>query len=88
LLAFRRQGKTAFCNLKDGLEKIQLYVAMQTVGEQLYESFKCLDLGDFIGVYGTVFNTKTGELSINVKRFEILCKAIRPLPVPKEKLVD
>lgn len=88
LLAFRRQGKTAFCNLKEGLDKIQLYVAMQTVGEIPYEAFKCLDLGDFIGVYGNVFKTKTGELSINVKRFEILCKAIRPLPVPKEKLVD
>ncbi len=88
LLAFRRQGKTAFCNLKDGEARIQLYVSKKIVGDEEYEVFKCLDLGDFIGVQGVVFKTKTGELSINVKKFEVLCKAIRPLPVPKEKMVD
>lgn len=88
LLAFRRQGKTAFCNLKDGFERIQLYVSKNVVGEEPYEAFKCLDLGDFVGVEGVVFKTRTGELSINVKSFEILCKTIRPLPVPKEKMVD
>lgn len=88
LLAFRRQGKTAFCNLKDEQYRIQLYVSKNIVGEEPYEAFKCLDLGDFIGVHGVVFKTRTGELSINVKRFEILCKATRPLPVPKEKTVD
>ena len=88
LLAFRRQGKTAFCNLKDEQYRIQLYVSKNVVGEEPYEAFKCLDLGDFIGVHGVAFKTRTGELSINVKRFEILCKATRPLPVPKEKTVD
>lgn len=88
LLAFRRQGKTAFCNLKDGLDRIQLYVSQKIVGEEPYDVFKCLDLGDFIGVQGVVFKTRTGELSVNVKSFEILCKAIRPLPVPKEKMED
>lgn len=88
LIAFRRQGKTAFCNLKDGLDRVQLYVSKNEVGEEPYEVFKCLDLGDFIGVCGVVFLTRTGELSINVKKFEILCKTTRPLPVPKEKMVD
>ncbi len=88
LLAFRRQGKTAFCNLKNERERIQLYVSKKAVGDEAYEVFKCLDLGDFIGVEGALFTTKTGELTINVKRFEVLCKAIRPLPVPKEKMVD
>ncbi len=88
LLAFRRQGKTAFCNLKDGLDRIQLYVSQKIIGEDPYAAFKCLDLGDFIGVRGVVFKTRMGELSINVKSFEVLCKAIRPLPVPKEKIVD
>ena len=88
LLAFRREGKTAFCNLKDEQYRIQLYVSKNVVGEEPYEAFKCLDLGDFIGVHGVAFKTRTGELSINVKRFEILCKATRPLPVPKEKTVD
>lgn len=88
LLAFRRQGKTAFCNLKDGRERIQLYVSQKIVGEEPYTIFKCLDLGDFIGVSGTVFVTKMGELTINVKSFEVLCKSLRPLPVPKEKVED
>ncbi len=88
LLAFRRQGKTAFCNLKDEGERIQLYVSQKIVGADEYEIFKCLDLGDFIGVEGVLFKTKTDELTINVQRFTVLCKAIRPLPVPKEKMVD
>ena len=88
LLAFRRQGKTAFCNVKQDGTKIQLYVAKKIVGDEPYEVFKCLDLGDHIGVTGVLFKTRTGELSINVKKFEVLSKSIRPLPVPKEKLVD
>ena len=88
LMAFRRQGKTAFCNLKEDTFRIQLYVSKKIVGEVPYEVFKCLDLGDIIGIRGTVFKTKTGELSVNVKYFEVLCKAIRPLPVPKEKNID
>ncbi len=88
LLAFRRQGRTAFCNLKDSINRIQLYVSQKIVGEKPYEIFKCLDLGDIVGVEGVVFRTRTGELSLNVKRFEILSKSVRPLPVPKEKTVD
>jgi len=88
LIAFRRQGKTAFCNLKEENERIQLYVAQQTLGEPAYEVFKCLDLGDFVGVEGNVFKTRTGEVSLNVKHLTVLAKTIRPLPVPKEKTVD
>jgi lysyl-tRNA synthetase class 2 len=88
LVAFRRQGKTAFCNLKEGSERLQLYVSQKIVQPDPYEIFKCLDLGDFIGVEGSLFMTRTGELSLNVKRFEVLCKTVRPLPVPKEKIVD
>ncbi|MFH2132746.1 MAG: OB-fold nucleic acid binding domain-containing protein, partial [bacterium] len=64
LVAFRRQGKTAFCNLKEGLHRIQLYVSQNIVGPESYEIFKCLDLGDFIGVKGNLFVTRTGELSV------------------------
>ncbi|MBU2647255.1 lysine--tRNA ligase [bacterium] len=88
LVAFRRQGKTAFCNLKEGLHRIQLYVSQNIVGPESYEIFKCLDLGDFIGVKGNLFVTRTGELSVNVKEFDVLGKSVRPLPVPKEKIVD
>jgi len=88
LVAFRRQGKTAFCNLKEGEHRIQLYISQKTLGVEPYEIFKCLDLGDFIGVEGTLFKTRVGELSVNVTNFTVLCKSVRPLPVPKEKIVD
>jgi len=88
IIAFRRQGKTVFCNLKQDSQKIQLYVSQKVIGEESYDLFKCLDLGDFIGIEGSVFLTRTNELSINVKKFEILCKSTRALPVPKEKIVD
>lgn len=88
LVAFRRQGKTAFCNLKEGGDRIQLYVSQKVTGSEAYEKFKCLDLGDFIGAEGKLFVTRTGELSLNVEIFEVLCKTARPLPVPKEKIVD
>jgi len=88
LMAFRRQGKTTFCNLKDDTQRLQLYVSQKEIGPEEYEKFKCLDLGDIIGVQGALFKTRTGELSLNVKKFEILCKTLRPLPVPKEKIED
>jgi lysyl-tRNA synthetase, class II len=88
LMAFRRQGKTAFCNLKEDQDRVQLYIAQKTLGVEGYDIFKCLDLGDFVGVEGNVFRTRTGELSLNVTGLAVLAKAIRPLPVPKEKTVD
>lgn len=86
LLAFRRQGKTSFANLMEDTARIQLYVSEKIIGINEYEKLKCLDLGDFIGVEGVVFITRTGEITINVKKFEILCKTLKPLPVPKEKI--
>ena len=88
LMAFRRQGKTTFCNLKEDTYRLQLYVSQNVIGAGEYEKFKCLDLGDIVGVEGVLFKTKMGELSLNVKNFEILSKSIRPLPVPKEKIED
>ena len=88
LMAFRRQGKTTFCNLKEDTYRLQLYVSQKILNKEEYEKFKCLDLGDIIGVEGALFKTRTGELSLNVKKFKILCKALRPLPVPKEKIED
>lgn len=86
LVAFRRQGKTAFANLKDPTGRIQIYCRQDLLGESEYELFKCLDFGDFIGIEGELFLTHTGERSINVSSFLILSKSIRPLPVPKEKV--
>jgi lysyl-tRNA synthetase, class II len=88
LIAFRRQGKTAFANIKDPTGKIQIYCRQDVLGEKPYEIFKLLDFGDFIGVTGSAFKTHTGELSVSVTDFEVLSKAVRPLPVPKEKRGD
>ena len=88
LIAFRRQGKTAFANIKDPTGRIQIYCRQDQLGEKPYEVFKMLDFGDFIGITGTAFKTHTGELSVGVAGFEILSKSTRPLPVPKEKRGD
>ncbi|MFH0921015.1 MAG: lysine--tRNA ligase [Fibrobacterota bacterium] len=86
LIAFRRQGKTAFANLKDATGRIQIYCRQDILGEKAYELFKLLDFGDFIGATGTAFVTQTGEKSLSLTGVEILSKSIRPLPVPKEKV--
>jgi len=79
IILFRRMGKVAFLTIKDGTGSIQLYLRADDIGET-YEILKKFDLGDFIGVEGEVFKTKMGELSIYVKKFQMLCKSIKPLP--------
>ena len=76
----RIMGKASFADLQDPSGSIQLFFHQGTLGEELYESFKLLDLGDIIGVIGTLFITKTGELSVKVTEFELLTKSLRPLP--------
>lgn len=80
IILFRRMGKVSFLTIKDGAGTIQLYIRSDDVGAENYEVLKKFDLGDFIGAEGDVFRTKMGEISIYVKNFEMLCKAIRPLP--------
>ena len=60
--------------------QIQIYVRKDTVGEEQYELFDTVDLGDIVGISGTVFQNKVGELSIKVKEFTLLTKSLRPLP--------
>ncbi len=91
IMSRRDMGKAAFVVLQDAVGKIQLYIKRDDVcaGEDkfLYDTLfkKLLDLGDFIGVTGFVFRTKTGEISIHVQTMKILSKALKPLPVVKEK---
>lgn len=80
LRALRIHGGASFADLHDSSGRIQLFVRRDTVGEAVYESFKELDLGDFIGVHGTVFRTKRGEISVEVESYELLSKSLRPLP--------
>ncbi|MGV8162377.1 MAG: lysine--tRNA ligase [Candidatus Nanoarchaeia archaeon] len=79
IILFRRMGKVAFLTIKDGVGTIQLYLRSEDIGEK-YELIKNFDIGDFIGAEGEIFKTKMGELSIYVKKFEMLCKSIKPLP--------
>lgn len=87
----RVMGKASFCELQDSTGRIQLYITRDDIApeedKELYNTVfkKLLDLGDFIGVKGFVFRTKTGEVSVHVKELKVLAKTLRPLPVVKEK---
>jgi lysyl-tRNA synthetase class 2 len=82
-MAVRRQGKALFAHVKDNHVRMQVYVRQDEVGPEAFERFDLLDLGDYLGVRGAVMRTKTGELTVRVKRWELLAKALRPLPVAK-----
>ncbi|ADQ15372.1 lysine--tRNA ligase [Halanaerobium hydrogeniformans] len=88
LMAIRTHGKASFADLMDMTSKVQLYIKQNNVGEDRYEFFQNLDLGDIIGITGTVFKTRRGEVSINVSSFELLTKALRPLPEKFHGLKD
>ncbi len=79
-MLIRRQGKLAFAQLRDGSGAIQLYVSQNELGEQAFDRFKTLDLGDWVGVSGLVMKTRKGELSVKVDEFTLLSKDLRPLP--------
>jgi lysyl-tRNA synthetase class 2 len=88
IMTMRRMGKASFCHIKDDKGKIQVYVRKDDVGDQLYNIFKLLDIGDIIGVNGFVFRTKMGEISVHTTSFELLSKSILPLPVVKEEVTE
>jgi lysyl-tRNA synthetase class 2 len=78
--ALRTAGKAGFLDLWDGSAKVQIYLKKDVVGEAGFELYRLLDLGDWIGVEGTLFRTRSGELSIKAERLQFLAKALRPLP--------
>jgi lysyl-tRNA synthetase class 2 len=86
--ATRGMGKVSFVDLSDGASSIQLFLRRQDLDEATWELYKLLDLGDFVGVEGTVFRTRTGELSVAVHQLEVLSKALRPLPEKHKGLRD
>jgi len=88
LVAVRLMGKAAFAQLQDESGEIQLYFRQDDIGKEAYDLFRKLDLGDIIGVEGSVFKTKTGEVTIHVKSFELLTKSVRPLPEKYHGLKD
>ena len=80
VLAHRRQGKAGFLDLSDGRTRVQVYVRRDVVGDDPFELYRALDLGDWVGVEGEVFRTRTGELSIKARSLTFLAKCLRPLP--------
>ena len=85
IMTVRKMGKASFFHLEDAEGRIQIYIKKDEVGEAQYDQFKLLDIGDFIGVNGFVFKTKTKEISVHAKSISVLAKSIRPLPIVKEK---
>jgi lysyl-tRNA synthetase class 2 len=88
ILAQRLQGKAGFLDLSDGRERIQVYVRRDEVGDAGWELFNSLDLGDWIGIAGTVFRTRTGQLSVRARELAFLAKCLRPLPEKWHGLKD
>jgi lysyl-tRNA synthetase class 2 len=84
----RVMGKASFATVQDMSGRIQLYVTRDAIGEAAYEAFKHYDLGDILGARGTLFKTKTGELSVKVTELRLLVKALRPLPEKFHGLAD
>ncbi len=87
VMAMRHHGKTCFANLMDQTGRIQLYARADTLGDE-YTLFTDLDVGDFIGVTGDIFRTRTGEVTIAVKTLAFLAKSLRPLPEKWHGLKD
>jgi lysyl-tRNA synthetase class 2 len=83
--SLRPHGKTTFAHLEDRTGKIQVYFRKDVLGEARYELIQLLDLGDWIGVSGSVFKTKTGEVTLKADEVELLAKTVRPLPYGKEE---
>ena len=84
----RIMGKASFATIKDMTGRIQLYITNDGTGETVHAAFKHWDMGDILGATGTLFKTKTGELSVRVTGLRLLSKALRPLPEKYHGLLD
>jgi lysyl-tRNA synthetase class 2 len=88
LVVIRDMGKSQFVKILDQQGQIQLYVKKDVVGDEAYAVFKKLDLGDIVGATGTLFKTKTGEVTVRVDKYTLVSKALRPLPEKWHGLSD
>jgi lysyl-tRNA synthetase class 2 len=88
VLALRTAGKAGFLDLSDGRSRLQVYIRRDAVGDAAFEMYRALDLGDWIGVEGEVFRTRTGELSVKARTLTFLAKSFRPLPEKWHGLKD
>ena len=88
IMSKRGQGKVVFSDIHDRDGKIQLFIKIDEVGEEALKSYKTYDIGDWVVATGEVFKTKTGEVSVKVKSFELICKSLKPLPEKWHGLKD
>ena len=88
IMSKRGQGKVVFSDINDRDGKIQLFIKIDLVGEENLKSYKTYDLGDWVVATGEVFKTRTGEVSVKVSSFELMCKSLKPLPEKWHGLKD
>jgi lysyl-tRNA synthetase class 2 len=88
IISWRGHGKTIFAHLQDSSGKIQIYLRKDDVGEKSFETFGLFEIGDIIGVEGTIFRTRMGEITVKVSGFTILAKSLKPLPEKWHGLKD
>ena len=88
VISLRSFGKATFLHLQDATERIQVFVQRDSIGSEKYKTFKKFDIGDIIGVCGTLFRTKTNELTLHAEHIELLTKSFRPLPEKYHGLKD
>jgi lysyl-tRNA synthetase class 2 len=88
IMSLRNFGKASFIHIKDGTGRIQAYIRKDKIGDEAFQTFKLLDIGDFIGIRGSFFRTRTGELTILADQILLLSKSMRPLPEKWHGLTD
>ena len=85
VVSFRPMGKASFAHVQDPSGRIQVYIKAETVGQDIYNQVDALDIGDIIGVRGDISKTRTGEVTVFAKSFQILAKSLLPIPIGKQR---
>ena len=88
IMLIRRMGKASFFTIQDQAGQIQAFIQIKSVGEENYDVFKLADIGDIVGIKGTIMRTKTDEITVKVTEYIHLTKALRPLPEKFHGLTD
>ncbi len=88
MMAKRVMGKASFVKIQDRSGQLQLFIERDTVSSEVYQAFKTWDVGDIVGASGSLFKTKTGELSVRADELRLLAKSLRPMPEKWHVLAD
>ncbi len=88
IMTWRNMGKANFIDVRDNTDRMQVYVRMNDIGEELFKEFKTWDIGDIVGVEGFVFKTRTGEITVHAQSIQLLSKSLLPLPEKWHGLKD